>query len=71
MQIRIKKVQKGQRMCRSTGTEPSSSALMAPAVMQVIDRGVSREHARDSARREMVFLHDLDSATAVRHGERV
>lgn len=72
MQIRIKTGPNKGKLVPVTGGEPILIGRDNSCGLQVIDRGVSREHAKIVRLGEMVFLHDLGSRNgSFVNGERV
>lgn len=72
MQIRFKTGPNKGKSVLVTGTEPILIGRENHCGLQIIDRGVSREHARIVRVGEMVFLHDLGSRNgSFVNGERV
>ncbi len=72
MQIRIKTGPNKGKLVPVTGAHPIVIGRDNSCGLQVIDRGVSREHAKIVRVGEMVFLHDLGSRNgSYVNGERV
>ena len=72
MQIRIKTGPNKGKLVPVTGGQPILIGRDNSCGLQVIDRGVSREHAKVVRVGEMVFLHDLGSRNgSYVNGERV
>jgi response regulator RpfG family c-di-GMP phosphodiesterase/pSer/pThr/pTyr-binding forkhead associated (FHA) protein len=72
MQIRIKTGPNKNRTLAVLAGSPIIVGRDATCGLQIIDRGVSREHAKIVRIGEMVFLHDLDSRNgSFVNGERV
>ena len=72
MQIRIKTGPNKGKLVPVTGGQPIVIGRDNSCGLQVIDRGVSREHAKVVRVGEMVFLHDLGSRNgSYVNGERV
>ncbi|MEI6236667.1 MAG: GAF domain-containing protein, partial [Planctomycetota bacterium] len=72
MQIRIKTGPNKGKLVPVTGAQPIMIGRDNSCGLQVIDRGVSREHAKIVRVGEMVFLHDLGSRNgSFVNGERV
>ncbi|HLX60825.1 MAG TPA: HD domain-containing phosphohydrolase [Planctomycetota bacterium] len=72
MQIRFKTGPSKGKAVPVTGTQPIVIGRDNSCGVQVIDRGVSREHAKVVRLGEMVFLHDLGSRNgSFVNGERV
>src|SRR6476659_7271074 len=72
MQLRVKTGANKNRTLAITAAAPIILGRDATCGLQIIDRGVSREHAKIVRIGEMVFLYDLDSRNgSFVNGERV